>query len=160
MIFWFVDASIYYTLIIKTFPKALWCGICFTLSIVRVFLVTSVWQCGTPSFWLTRRNLLPHMVSASVFLSFSFFPIFFNVLKMKKIKLGNIQLTNWVSNVYTDQSWSFYIFWLKLWLVAPPEMLDGLIILELGVIIHILIERIISTHPIQGLHFFVVGQEG
>ena len=53
-----------------------------------------------------------------------------------------------ISNVYTIQSWSFAISWIQLWWSPPHEILDGWIILELGVIIHILREISIPMSPI------------
>ena len=45
-----LDASIYYTLIIKNFTKALWCVIFFTLDIAHVFHCRSSWYRGTCDF--------------------------------------------------------------------------------------------------------------
>ena len=65
MLFLFVDASIYYILIMQSFPKVLWCGIWFTPSIVLVVNSGSFWQCGKHVLWLNGNHLLPHMVSLS-----------------------------------------------------------------------------------------------
>ena len=87
MIFWFVDASIHYIMIMPSFPKDIWCVIWFTLSIVRVAHCISSWQCDTHEFRLTGRNLLPHMVSASVFFLFFYSLIFFNASKIQIINM-------------------------------------------------------------------------
>ena len=67
MIFWFLESNITYILIIIIFPNTLWYGIWFTLETLLVVNCGSYWQCGTHALWVTEGNLLPHVVSASVF---------------------------------------------------------------------------------------------
>ena len=63
MIFWFVDNSIYYTLIIIKFPKNFCCGLLFSLTIVHVVHCGCFLNWGKHTFWVTGINALPHMVS-------------------------------------------------------------------------------------------------
>ena len=94
MIFRFVYSSIHYTPIIKSFPKALWCGIWFTIAILHVVHCISTRKCGAHDLQLTGSNLFPHTVSASVFFFFSFFfssylpDGCFYAFKIKYINLG------------------------------------------------------------------------
>ena len=84
MIFLFLDASIYYTLIIQSFQNKFWCGVWFTVTKVYIYYYNSIWQCGTPDLWVTGSSLLPHMVSASVL-----FPvIYLNSVKMQNVNVG------------------------------------------------------------------------
>ena len=100
MILWFVDASIHYTLIIKSFPKGIWCRIWFTLAKICVFCCSSIWQCGTHALRLTRSNLLLHMVSAFVFFLLLFF-FLANFLCIQNTKYKSVE-------TYTGQTVSAY----------------------------------------------------
>ena len=95
MIFWFVDAGVYYTLITQKLPKALWCYICFKLAIVLVVNCSSSWQCDTHTLWVTQGNVLPYMVLTPVFLPPP--PITMDVIITPKYKIkiwGNLHRTN------------------------------------------------------------------
>ena len=84
----FLDASIHSILIIQSFPKALWGGIHFTFAIVYDVYCSSILQCGTNALWLNGSNVLPHMVSSSVFL----FLFLYNAGCFCVFKIGNIHL--------------------------------------------------------------------
>ena len=53
-----------------------------------------------------------------------------------------------IFNMYTIWSLSFFSSWLRLWWVSPHEILDSWFILELGVILHILMDSSIAISPI------------
>ena len=104
MIFLFVDASIYYTLIIKSFPNIICCVVWFTLTVVCVVHCSSRWQCWKHAFWLTGSNLLPYMVSASVF-----FLLLFLLIQNTKYKYGATYPTCTVSTYESSNTLIFNI---------------------------------------------------
>ena len=57
MIFLFVDASFYYILIIKSFPKTLCFGMLFTLTIVCTVRCSIIWLCETHTLWLNQSEV-------------------------------------------------------------------------------------------------------
>ena len=126
MIFLLVDVSIHYKLILQSFPKALWWGIIFTLTIVCVVHCRSIWPYGTHVFWVTRNNVLPHMVTEPVFFFFSFSHLHFfltNVLCIQNTtyKYG-ATYTIWTVSPY-DCSDTNTLSWLRVtWLlICRPE---------------------------------------
>ena len=120
MIFWFVYSSIHYTLIIQSFPNALWFFICFTLSILYVVHCSRIWNCGTRAFWVTGINVLPHMLSTSVFL-FSLFPSktfsFFLLCQHRKYKYGETYTTHTLST-YASSNTHFLLPFRFAWFVT------------------------------------------
>ena len=160
MMFWFVDASIYYTLIIQIFQLALWCVIWFTLDILSVVSFRSIWWCGTHAFWLTISHILPHMVSTSTVLY-----LFSYEFQIQNINWG--QPTSY--RVYPhiiSQTHRFLLLRVTLFLTyrptnpdpvllfsdfkyygsrPPQEMLDDWIILSLCAILHFLRYRSIES---------------
>ena len=148
------------------FPKTRWCVIYFTLSLVLFFIVSVIdrWiKCGTHAFWVNLRDVLTHMLSASVLFFFLFLSVFsflsaghFYAFKIKNINMlqpaprelylyMNPQTHTFVIiegrfiyNVQTTGYWYFAIFWLKLWWVSLHEILFVWIILSLGVILFII----------------------
>ena len=68
MIFWVLESNIIYTLIIITFSNTLWYSMWFDPSIISVVCCSIIWQWGEYAFWVTRSNVLIHMLSESVFL--------------------------------------------------------------------------------------------
>ena len=105
MVFLFVDASIHYTLIINLFPNDLWCGIWFTLTIVRVVHCSSIYQYRTHALWVTGSNAWPKMVSAAVFF---FFYFYFCAFKIKYINIGQ-PTTYGMYTPMTPQTHKFFI---------------------------------------------------
>ena len=53
-----------------------------------------------------------------------------------------------IYNVQTVRSWFFSIFWIQLLWFLPHAILDGLIILSLGVILHLIRDISIAVYPI------------
>ena len=86
-IFLFLDSIIYYTLIIKKIPKAIWCVICFALDIANVVNCRRIWKCGTYASWVAVIHVLPHMVWTSVFLF---------LIQEKILIWGNLQYTDFI----------------------------------------------------------------
>ena len=89
--FWFVNASIYYALIIHNFTKSLWCDLSFKLAIVIVVDCNSSRPLEMHSFWLKRSKVLTFMVSASGF-------FFFFLHQKRRCKSGSTYNTHTVSS--------------------------------------------------------------
>ena len=135
MIFWFVYSSIHYTLIIQSFPNALWFFICFTLSILYVVHCSRIWNCGTRAFWVTGINVLPHMLSTSVFL-FSLFSSktfsFFLLCQHRKYKYGETYTMKTVSTYSPSTTHFLSLFRVPLFVTCRPPYPDHLLFFDFG----------------------------
>ena len=89
----------------KTNPNYLWCDLCFPLAIVLVVHCSSSWPWVTNAFWVTRSELLPSMVSASVFLLFFGVLLWFPNTKYK----SGVTYTTETDSRMTTQTHQFFI---------------------------------------------------